>query len=280
MDLNSPSVTSLAVSPDGIRIVTGHVGEAIVRDAATPARGTALDSGSSEVVAVSFSPSGERFVTLDADGHAIVWDASALAPMTRMSGPPSPGGGAAFSRDDSQLATTHEDGVRFWNPATCDLLHVILIPGRGSSSVAYRPDGTQVATGWSDGAIRLANASNGQVRHVLAPHSTGVHALVYSPDGVRLASGSRDGSIWLSDVETASPVLELRGHSGEIVSLDFSPDGTKLISGAEDSELRVWDTLPRRLRRRAAARLHDQREQLRPLVAGLFEQTPDPTLVS
>jgi WD40 repeat protein len=271
--------TGFAISPDGRRIVTVRHGEAVVRDAGAPATGMPIPAGSTAVRAVAYAPTGHRLVTLGASGEAIVWADSTWTPVVRMQGAATHHGDAVFAPDGSRLATTHDDGVRVWDASTGELLHVIRLAGGEAWSVAYRHDGAQLATGWSDGTIQLADARTGRVNHVLAPHETGVRALAYAPDGSRLASGGRDGTVWLSDVETASPVLELSGHPDPIVSLTFSPDGSKLMAGAGANVL-AWDTVPRRARLRAAAGMHREQQRMRAHVAALFSRSPDPTAVA
>jgi WD40 repeat protein len=43
-------------------------------------------------------------------------------------------------------------------------------------------------------------------------------------------------------------VARLSGHSNYIFSLAFSPDGESLMSVSGDTTVRVWDTVPLRVR--------------------------------
>jgi len=282
VDLALPDFTGLAVSPSGRQLVTIRQGVATLREAGSPAAGSTIATGAAEVVAVAFAPEGDLFAALDGVGQATIWRAYSATLQASVSSNSSPDGDAAFSNDGSRLATTHEDGVRVWDSATGALLYEIHPPGTeaAGASLAYSPDGGQLATGWSDGTVRLIDTANGSVQDVFEPHTTSVQRLAYSPDGSRLASGAVDGTIWISQVATASPLLELRGHSHPIVSLAYSRDGTKLMSGDAGQVLRVWDAMPRRQRLRAAANLQRAREQVRPAVAELLIETPDPEMVA
>ncbi|HXI21882.1 MAG TPA: LamG-like jellyroll fold domain-containing protein, partial [Gemmatimonadales bacterium] len=271
--------SGLAVSPDGRRIVTVREGKAVIRDAVAPLAGTAIPAGSTSVVAVAYAPSGGRLATLSGSGEVVIWLDSTLTPLIRMEGGPTHHGDVVFTRDGSRLATTHDDGVRLWDPSTGRLLHVIQPVGVEAWSVAFARDGDALATGWSDGTIRLADPGSGEVRHLLAPDDAAVQALAFSPDGSRLASGGSDGTVWLSDVKTASPVLEFGALPGAIASLTFSADGTKLMAGG-GSLVRVWDALPRRVRIRVITRFEREQERQRAHVAALFSSTPDPAAVA
>src|SRR5205807_2508953 len=70
------NVNSVALSPDGTRIVTGSVfGAARVWDAQSDRRKELLSLHSFSVSSVAFSPDGARIVTGSFDATAKVWDA-------------------------------------------------------------------------------------------------------------------------------------------------------------------------------------------------------------
>jgi len=63
-------------------------------------------------------------------------------------------------------------------------------------SVAFSPDGQQLASGSSDETIKLWQVSTGQLLNTSSGHGTYVYSVAFSPDG-RLASGDFDGVIKL-----------------------------------------------------------------------------------
>lgn len=87
------------------------------------------------------------------------------------------------------------------------------------TSIAYREDGQQLATGAVDGTIKLWTVTGGSLRLVatLTGHLGAVTHLIYAPDGGLLASAGADGSAKLWDVS-----------GREIESLDlFAFEGTE-----------------------------------------------------
>ena len=103
------------------------------------------------------------------------------------------------------------------------------------SSVAFSPDGTILASGAFDSAIRLWDVATGENIATLEGHASFVLSIALSRDGTTLASGSSDGTVLLWDLSalglgvssqaTFSLSLDGDGAAGDqaITSLDVSP---------------------------------------------------------
>lgn len=66
--------------------------------------------------------------------------------------------------------------------------------------LALDGDGTRVAAGYSDGAVRVWQLEGGKLLHKFAGHRKAVSALAFNADGTVLASGARDTDIVLWDL--------------------------------------------------------------------------------
>ena len=108
-------------------------------------------------------------------------------------------------------------------------------------SVAFSPDGTQLASTSRDRSIILWNVATGRQVWRLAGLRFVGSSVAFSPDGMRLATISRDNSILLLDVATGQQVRRFEGHTSTVLSVVFSPDGTQLASGSWDGMIRLWD---------------------------------------
>lgn len=121
-------------------------------------------------------------------------------------------------------------------------------PAVGVQSIAFSPDGAALASGDSDGVIRLLDGKTG--REFRRFHHAGfVSSVAFSPDGKTLAAGgwtAKDNTsayLRLVDVATGREVrrFESKDYNDPITSVAFSRDGTTLASGSYGWMVMAWD---------------------------------------
>ena len=145
----------------------------------------------------------------------------------------------AFFRNGTILAGVGpgDDGVVLWEAGTGREIAAL---GRGSRCLAISPDGTTLASGSAEGAVRLWDVTTRSHTATLEEHSGLVNSLAFSPDGATLASGSDDNTVKLWDAGTGANTATLSAHRDGVNSVAFSPDG-RMLASCSDSAIELWD---------------------------------------
>jgi WD40 repeat protein len=166
-------------------------------------------------------------------------------------------GELAFSPDGATLAVlgaAGSDGVWLYKMASLQDPPRILPGDTLLTSLTFRPDGSQVLVGGSDGAVRLWNTGINETRVealMLQTHASDIGAVAFAPSGAQFASVGtnalttaqvdKSNAILLWDANNVSQQAALAGHTARVNALVYSRDGSRLISAGADKTLRIWD---------------------------------------
>lgn len=111
------------------------------------------------------------------------------------------------------------------------------------TSVAFSTNGSWVASGSTDGAVRVFDAATGEQPIQFRGHESPVYAVACSPGGQHLASAAADMSVRIWNMRTGDELALLEGHEGVVTSLAYGADGRTLVSGSSDGSLRLWNAV-------------------------------------
>lgn len=191
---------------------------------------------------LNFSLDGKKLHSTSGDKTIRVWDVKTGRCLTAFKNKP----GVLWSylcSDSQTLVVAHEDhSFALRNIHTDEYLMTFQGHSSHICSVSLSSDNRFVASGSTDGTVRLWNRQTGACLQVLE-HGSQVFCVVFSPDDCILASGGTDSTIKLWSVNTGRRTNLLQGHTGWISPLCFSPnsDDYVLASGSSDRTIRVWD---------------------------------------
>lgn len=111
-------------------------------------------------------------------------------------------------------------------------------------ALQFSPDGRLLASGATDGKIRLWDVNARRAGPVLTAHPDFVTTLAFSGDGQHLFSSGRDPFLKIWHLPDGHLEATLRHHSGIIHSALFLPGDQELLTASEDGKVRRWPTHP------------------------------------
>ena len=243
------AVMALAVSPDGLRVATGHRdGTLAVWDRPAGRLLGSVKAEAGEVLHLAFIAGGTGLVT--AGGNAAVRGWSLTADGTPQPGP-SP---VAVPSPVTTLAGSPDGKTVYIGTATGECLCWEVAGNRVAKSwtatdagrvvaLAISPDGQTIATAGPDEPVRLWQAGTGEKAGDEIRGAAGASTLAFARDaagGPLLVTGRDDGTVRLFDRQ-GREVRVLPGHTGPVLTLTASPDGSAIASGGRDDCVCVWD---------------------------------------
>jgi WD40 repeat protein len=193
-----------------------------------------------EIKSACFSPDGAKIVTASQD-TARVWDANSGNELCAPLKHPGLVRRALFTPDSRYALTICFDGVaRLWNATSGKTIPNWRVQHDDSiNSVAFDSKGRYVATGSTDGKVRVSDMAN--TRSIAEMHyDENVHTLAFDPSDDMLLLSVSGNIATLSKLPEGRPLFELH-HEAAINSAEFNPKGDKVVTADEDGTCRLWD---------------------------------------
>jgi WD40 repeat protein len=215
-----------------------------------------------QLFSVAFSPNGETLASGGALGEVEVWRVSngtllqkhsvgkwitslAFSPNGELL---AVGTSANIGFVRKQEASNEDNPIFLWYVNGSQQLTTLAGHKYGVSTLAFSHDGKLLASGGSEGLIKLWRPrekvliKSYEIRVDSAAtenREPEINYLAFAPDNESLAVAC-DNQIVLLQSKDLSTLFTLKGHTSAVVRLHFSRDGSKLTSASEDKTIRLW----------------------------------------
>ena len=218
IDDEGVGASTVGISPDGTKLVTGYYGKARLWDFAT---GELLHTLTCTgwVCFVDFSPDSTKLLTAGYND----WNFCPIALWNTETG--------------EQIHTYGEQQISFYYDAIY--------------SVAFSPDGTKILAGvWNGGTAKLLDVDTGDGILTFSGHDCCIKKVCFSPDGsLALTSGGTllsrgDDTVRIWDVTTGNEIQRITDHNSRLRNLSLSPNGKELFTNypnAGRNRVCFWD---------------------------------------
>ncbi len=251
----SGSVTSAAVSPDGLHILGSSiasatvscVGELTLWDLMTGQTliryGETIAGEPRCPLSVIFSPDGKQILTGNNDGTLTVWDTETGVHLRTFGDHADAVQSVAFSTVKKRALAasgSSDNTAKLWDTSTGALL-TTFPHGDRVWSVAFSDTGDLLITGGGDLTAKLWDVNEGTLLRTFQGHSDWVVSVAYLKQKKRTyvltASLDRTAKLW--NAETGE-LVRTYTHIAEPWSVAFSPDGERIAAGLSDGTVRIW----------------------------------------
>jgi len=129
------------------------------------------------------------------------------------------------------------------HPQTLGIIHQFHQTESSCRCLALSPDGKHLASGWSDGRIRIydVDADFMEIQDFEA-NLPSVFSLVYNIKGDKLISGGRDAQIRVWERgDTYFEALKIPAHLFTVNDLELIPELGLMASASRDKTVKIWD---------------------------------------
>lgn len=235
------SVRSLALSPDGARLLTGSADCTLRFWSTADGRQAHLPNGNvNRIDSLVFSADGSAIASGDYSSRVVVSDVQ--GEVVRVLGEHDGSVvGVTYGEDGAVLSAGSDNAIRLWKPGGGELRRVAIDDETPMSLFALSPTRHVAVCGYFGPHARLFDARSWKPTHVLRHVGTdlSIQSVAFTPDGSLVATGDSDGTVRVWRVATGEAVARLRCRGTWISALAFV-DGVSLAVGDGAGRLRLW----------------------------------------
>lgn len=197
------------------------------------------------VTAVAFSPD-NKFLATGSYGQVVIWNLTAAKPAKVLTNVLGAVNDVRFSPKGDILAVgggqpSAKGDLRLYQTSDWKLLATLRGHDDVVFSLAFSPDGMQLASASFDHSVRLWDVKTHAPLRDYHHHSDFVYAVAFSPNGKQMVSASKDRTVALFDVETGKGVFTFSGMEQDVMAVAFHPGGKSVISSGFEAGIHWWN---------------------------------------
>lgn len=233
-------VISLALSPDGKTLVSGHDDGKVQKWSTGDLKQAPVNVMKFEkpATAISFDPDGQSVLLGTWDGNLVRAGLAKGLVQKNFEGHSETIITLRYdSSGDFFASGSADDTMIVWDAKTGEDLFTMHQGNEYDvTALAFSPVGESIVTGDGENQLKLWDARSGESVRTLVGHDQPVSAVMYDGKG-RIVSGSWDKTIrvWGEGGRV------MKGHKGEITGLSGDAGGKLIYSASEDRTVKIWD---------------------------------------
>lgn len=198
------------------------------------------------IAAVAFSPN-DKLLAAGSYGQAAIWDLEHDKPVKVLTNVLGAVNDLKFSRDGALLAVaggqpSAKGDLRLYQTSDWKLVGVLRGHDDVVFSVAFSPDGKELASASFDHTVRVWKVADQSLVQTFKNHSDFVYAIAFDPSGPFLFSASKDRTVQMLDRATTKSKFTFSGVDQDVMAVAVRPDGKSIVSAGFDSGIQWWNT--------------------------------------
>jgi len=255
LDWHINDVFQMDISPDGRRVLSGHLMDASLRlwNFATGQEIRRFEGHMAPVFSTAFTPDGRHGLSGGLDSQIILWDLEKGTEIRRFLGSEGVIWALAVSPDGRTALSGADDRVMiWWNLETGEEIHRFAGHEEETiTGVAFSPDSKRALSGDGRGLVIEWDLEKGEEIQRFAAHkgtsNVGRTRVAYLPGGLTALTSGWDGTLALWDLQTGEEIHRFRGHDTDFIfDIAISPDtlagtgGHTALSCGTDQTIIQW----------------------------------------
>jgi len=247
-------IRSLAVHPDGRRVVTGDSNGMLWLWQIPDQKVTLIPSHQQhQIQSVHFSPDGRLLAYSSRDGRARLWDVEGEQLAEDI--PKQDCDLLAFSPDSRILAGMADNEIWLWDVAAGRFLPPLQAGSKKVLTIAFTPKGDRLISSDYAGFVYVWDWRDARLSHHWQIAEGYVHRLAIHPDGEMIAINYLNQGIQFCTLEGVEIPSKLP-REGNYFELAFSPSGEWLAGAGPEGHVHIWQTQPGELSRLLRGHAH------------------------